>query len=146
MHPTSVKAHLASLVTYGCVGVAVSTLYSLSVWAMVEPLGLARPVVASVLAFCLVSPLSFAAQKYITFRNRPFDPRQPVRFAVMAASSFLMAVGGMYVITNLLKLHYGFGILLAWVLIPLANFIINTIWVFPELPSEERPLELSNLS
>lgn len=133
---------LVRFITYGAVGAVISLLYSAAVVLFVDGLGFRSAVAASGLAFALTLPLSFLAHKHVTFRHAPFDPRQPGRFALMAVSSFLMAVIGMYVITDLLRLSYLFGILLTWVLIPSVNFVVGQLWIFrdgPRLPRTSRP-------
>jgi len=118
------------LASYGIVGLVSSTSYSLTLFFLMEKTSLHNATKASLLAFCLATPISFFGQKVLTFRDRPFSNRQPLRFALLAMSSLILGVGGMYLVTDVLHWFYGFGILIVWFLIPAANFALNTFWVF----------------
>jgi putative flippase GtrA len=124
-------AHFYRLLRYGAVGIAVSLLYSGLVIAALDVLGFRSPTVASLVAFPLVLPVSFYAHQLVSFHDAGRDGREPYRFAVIAVASFILAVGGMNLITEVWKLPYLFGIALAWILVPAANFLINSLWVFP---------------
>lgn len=128
---------------YALVGVSVSILYSLSVVALVAGIGVARPTYASVLAFLVVSPISYVMQGRFAFRDAARDPRQPFRFAVMAAFSFAAATAAMYLVTETLAWSYLLGIFINWILIPAVNLFINLVWVFRPHP---RSVELARLS
>lgn len=128
--------HFFRLLRYGGIGIAVSMLYSGLVFAAVEFFGVRSPTLASSIAFILVLPVSFFAHRKLSFHDAARDTRQSYRFAAVAIASFIVAVGGMQVMTETMNLHYAFGIIVAWVLVPVANFAINSLWVFPLPPSE----------
>jgi putative flippase GtrA len=123
--------HFLRLLRYGGIGIGVSLLYSGLVAAAVDVLGIRSATMASTVAFLLALPVSLVAHRMVSFRDANADPRSSYRFAVIAVVSFVCAVGGMKLMTDIWKLHYVFGILVAWALVPAANFIINTLWVFP---------------
>ena len=123
--------HILRLFRYGGVGIAVSLLYSGLVVAAVGLLGIHSPTLAGSVAFLLVLPVSLFAHRMVSFHDANPDPRQSYRFSVIAIVSFVFAVGGMKLVTEVWKLHYVFGIIVAWVLVPAANFVINSLWVFP---------------
>ena len=125
-----VLAVLRRMVRYGCVGAGITVFYSLAVVALVRSLDPISPVWASVLAFIVTLPLSWLAHGRISFSDRPRDVFQPVRFACSTVSSFMIAVGGMYWITNIGGHHYLFGILWNWLVIPGMNFAGYMFWVF----------------
>jgi putative flippase GtrA len=125
------SAHFFRLLRYSAVGIGVSLLYSGLVVVALGPLNFRSPSAASLVAFLLVLPVSFYAHQVISFHDAGRDGRQPYRFAVIAVTSFVLAVGGMHLVTEVWKLHYLFGIALAWILIPTTNFLINSLWVFP---------------
>ena len=62
-------------------------------------------------AFIFAIPFSYAAHRLVTFADRPHDAFQPLRFVVSTAMSFLVAVGGMYWITEVAGKSYLFGIM-----------------------------------
>jgi putative flippase GtrA len=123
-------AFLRRVARYGGVGVAVSLCYSLAVIGCVHfwpPIG---PTVASVIAFTVTLPISYFAHRNITFFDSERTPFQPLRFAVTAAASFIVAVGGMYWITEIAGRDFLLGIAWSWLIIPAVNFVIYIVWVF----------------
>lgn len=141
----SAGAQLFRLLRYGGVGIAVSVLYSGIVIAALSVFGMRSPTIASSIGFLVTLPVSFYAHRSVSFHEALPDRRQAYRFALIAVASFIVAVGGMRVVTEVWKLHYVFGILIAWILVPATNFIINSLWVFPlpqsiiKIEDESRP-------
>ncbi len=115
---------------YGTVGLAVSVAYSLAVVLAVRLLPTHNPTAASAVAFAVLLPIAYLAHRSVAFSDAASDPLQPLRFAVSTAATFLIAVGGMYAVTEIFGRSYLFGIALNWALIPAANFLIYLFWVF----------------
>ena len=115
---------------YGCVGVAVSLVYSLAVIACMQVLSPISPTVASIVGFVIVVPVAYLAHGWVSFSDRPFDTFQPLRFAVSTTTSFIVAVGGMYWITEIAGRSYLLGIAWNWLIIPAMNFSLYMLWVF----------------
>lgn len=124
-------AHLFRLMRFSAVGIGVSVLYTGLVVTAVDLLGFRSPSFASAIAFLLALPVSFYAHRLLSFHDAERDGRQLYRFSVIAIASFILAVGGMKLVTEVWKLSYLFGIALTWILIPATNFAINSLWVFP---------------
>jgi putative flippase GtrA len=125
---------LGRVMRYGIVGVTVAVLYSLAIIGlvpMVRPFG---PTVASVIGFCLVLPVGFWLHRRFSFADRAGGEGQAWRFTVTNIASFVISVGGMYVITELLRVSYLFGIAWNWVAVPAVNFGIYMLWVFRSPP------------
>lgn len=140
---TALFPHLFRLLRYGSVGIAVALLYSGLVVAAMDLLGFRSPTLASCIAFLIVLPVSFYAHRRVSFHDAAPDIRQSQRFALIAITSFIVAVGAMKLVT-VWKLHYTVGIAFAWVVIPITNFAISSIWVFPLRQPREK--EISNRS
>jgi nitrite reductase (NADH) small subunit len=115
---------------YGIVGFAVSVAYSLAVVLAVHSLPAHSATLASGIVFAVMLPIAYLAHRSIAFFDAKADPFQPLRFAVSTVSTFLIAVGGMYVVTEILGRSYLLGIALNWALIPAVNFLIYLYWVF----------------
>lgn len=115
---------------YGVVGLVISIAYSLVVVLIVGQFHMRNATEASALAFILVQPIAYFAHRHVTFSDAARDPFQPLRFAVTTVSTFLVAIGGMYVATDMLGRSYLLGIALNWALIPAINFLIYLLWVF----------------
>jgi putative flippase GtrA len=126
----AIPALLRRILRYGGVGVAISLIYSLAVIAAVHVLQPIGPTLASVLAFGIVLPISWLAHGRISFGDRPRDAFQPLRFALSTTASFVIAVGGMYWITEIAGRSYLLGIAWNWMIIPAANFFAYMFWVF----------------
>ncbi|HEY5210509.1 MAG TPA: methyltransferase domain-containing protein [Stellaceae bacterium] len=121
---------LFRIVRYGFAGLAISIVYSLAVVVLVAGLRVAGPTAASVIAFILVLPIGYVTHRRVTFLDAEPDPLMPLRFAVTTAASFVVAIGGMYVVTDVLGKSYLLGIALNWLVIPAMNFLIYCLWVF----------------
>ncbi len=132
-------AFLRRVLRYGCVGLAISLLYSLAVIACMQAWQPISPTLASVAAFVATLPAAYLAHRRVSFRDRRFDAYQPLRFAVSTAASFALAVGGMYWITAIAGRSYLLGIAWNWLIIPATNFLIYLFWVFRTARSGGRP-------
>jgi len=115
---------------YGCVGVVVSLFYSLAVIACVQFWPTIGPTLASVIAFIVTLPIAYFAHRNISFFDSHRDAFQPLRFAVTTAASFVLAVGGMYWITEIAGRDFLLGIAWNWLVIPAVNFVVYMLWVF----------------
>ena len=123
-------AFFRRVLRYGCVGLAISLLYSLAVIACVQMLHPISPTMASIIAFIIILPASYLAHGRVSFSDRPYDNFQPLRFAFSTAASFIVAVGGMYWITEIADRSYLLGIAWNWAIIPTMNFLTYMFWVF----------------
>jgi putative flippase GtrA len=118
------------ILRYGLVGVVGSIAYSLAVIGFVHRLPDHNATWASVIAFAVMQPVAYLAHRSLTFVDALRDSFQPVRFAVTTTSTFVIAVGGMYAVTEILGHSYLIGIALNWALIPATNFLVYLFWVF----------------
>ena len=125
-----VPRNVRRVFVYGCVGVVVSVFYSLAVVACVKLLHPISPTLASVLAFAISVPLAYLAHSKVSFSDSPYDKFQPLRFVASTATSFILSIGGMYWITEVVGQSYLFGIAWNWIMIPAVNFISYMFWVF----------------
>ena len=128
--PRSLPALLERAIRYGGVGVVISVLYSLAVIAIVHFFRPISPTMASVLAFVAITPVAYLAHARVSFADRPYDRLQPLRFAFSTTTSFVVAVGGMYWITEIAGRSYLLGIAWNWLIIPAMNFLTYLFWVF----------------
>jgi putative flippase GtrA len=125
-----VPAAIRGIFRYGCVGLAISLLYSLAVIGCMQVVPPISPTVASVVAFIICLPVAYLAHRRISFMNRPYDVFQLLRFVLSTTTSFGVAVGGMYWITELAGRSYLLGIAWNWLIIPSMNFLFYLCWVF----------------
>jgi putative flippase GtrA len=123
-------APLRRVMRYGCVGLAISLLYSFAVIACMRMLHPISPTAASVVAFLITLPISYLAHGRVSFSDRSYDTFQPLRFALSTTTAFIIAVGGMYWITEIAGRSYLLGIAWNWLIIPTMNFLSYMFWVF----------------
>jgi putative flippase GtrA len=127
--------HLAErILRYALSGLSVSVAYTLLVVLLVHKLPKISPTGNAAIAFLLVQPLGLLLHGIFTYpetgRARNHLPRIGLRFVITNAGGFIVATGGMAVITSVLNDSYLWGIALAWILVPALNFVIYLVWVF----------------
>jgi putative flippase GtrA len=123
---------------YACVGGAIALLYSLTVIVCMQVLDPISPTMASIVAFIITLPGSYIAHGRVSFSDRPYDGFQPLRFAFSTTTSFIVAIGGMYWITEIADRSYMLGITWNWLIIPAMNFLTYMVWVFRVARSKRR--------
>jgi len=121
---------IGRVIRYGIVGVTVAALYSLAIVALVPVVRPFSPTVATVIAFCLTLPIGFWMHRRFSFADRAAQDGQALRFTLTNVASFVISVGGMYVVTEMLHLSYLYGIAWTWAAVPGINFGIYLFWVF----------------
>lgn len=126
------------ILRYGISGCIVAALFSLAVVALVRLLPAIGPVGAGIIAFCLAQPIGYATHRMISYPDAGLEPdetaKSRVRFVVTNLVGFVIATGGMALMTGILHRSYLWGIALNWALIPGANFAIYLFWVFNVRP------------
>ena len=127
---------------YGCVGLAISLFYSVVVIACVHFVHSINPTIASIIAFIVTLPIGYLAHGNVSFFDRSYDAFEPLRFAVTTTTSFIVAVGGMYWITEISGQSYLLGIAWNWLIIPAMNFLIYLFWVFRVSPMRRGKCDL----
>lgn len=115
---------------YGIVGVTIGILNSLAVLLFVPLIRPLSPTVASVMAFFCVLPVGYFSHRHYSFADRQGRSGQVVRFILTNVTSFIVSVGGMYVVTEIIRISYLFGIAWTWVAVPTINFLVYMLWVF----------------
>jgi putative flippase GtrA len=119
------------VVRYGVSGGSVAVVFSLAVVVLVRFAPAVGPVGASMIAFCLVQPIGYVIHRSISYPDAmgdKFDRR--LRFVLTNGAGFVIATGGMAMVTGVFHESYLWGIVLNWALIPAANFMIYLCWVF----------------
>lgn len=103
--------------------------YSALTIALVQSRTLRDPATASALSSFVAIPISFVAQRLITFRDVDYEPRQWTRYIVLAASNLVVNVG-LIRLGQTAAIPYPVMIAAGWVVVPGVNFLVNTLWVF----------------
>lgn len=136
VNTTSLLRHLtemsdpATLARYFIAGVVVSLGYTLTVVIMIEWLGWHDPVTANAVSLCLWTPLSYIAHRDFTFRFDGASGASALKFALTFTAKLLVSALVVSLATEILGIHYIFGVLANWIAIPLATYLILKLWVF----------------
>lgn len=139
----SVFKRFERVIRYIAVGGGVTLFYSALTIGFIKGGIISDPTFASGTSFVLTQPLSFLAHRRFTYADAGEDMRQWQRFGVIALTGFAITIGVMQFVM-LLKWPYQIGLIVGWVLIPIANFLINAFWVFrtKKLLMLDRPQDL----
>lgn len=119
----------AKLIRFVCIGVLSGAIYALVTAALVSRLGVA-PVPASIAGYCASVPASFLGHRNISFRSRGRWTSEAVRFVLMQAANIAVTALSMHGSVEWAGAPYWWGMIIAVVLIPIANFILMNVWVF----------------
>jgi putative flippase GtrA len=127
-----VRLLLQRLVGFGVIGVIATLTYAIVVIALVESLALA-PTVAAVLAFVVAMQVSYFGNVRWVFADRVASAEQAgliIRFVGVSGLSFMLNVGGMYILTEHVVLSYWWGLLFSFLAVPLVTFLAHNSWTF----------------
>jgi putative flippase GtrA len=122
------KELLHKFIKYSVVGCISVLIYFLSVFVLVELFD-KDPIFGSTLSFIIMTFFSFLLNKKYTFSS-DFSYNQLLRFLVVSAIGFTLNFVIMYLVVNVLSLHYSIGELITTLILPLINFILNNYWTF----------------
>lgn len=128
----------AKLLRFGLVGVTSGAIYAAVTTLLVSGLGMA-PIVASVFGYCASVPMSFLGHRRFSFRSQGRWTVEAVRFVATQALNIAVTAAAMYAATAVFGARYGWGMVAAVILVPIANFLVMNFWVFREQESR-RPL------
>lgn len=120
---------LRRLVRYGVAG-GLSAATHLGVLTVLVELASARPVVASTVGFVCSIGVSYGLQRSWVFgssgRHRTLVPR----FLTVTAVALALNTAVLHLGTEVLDVHYVLVQLVAIGLIPISNYLLNSLWTF----------------
>lgn len=122
------KELIFKFIKYSIVGCISVLIYFLSVFVLVELFD-KDPIFGSTLSFIIMTVISFLLNKKYTFGS-DFSYNKLLRFLVISAIGFTLNFVIMYLVVNVLSLHYSIGQLITTLIIPIINFILNNYWAF----------------
>lgn len=115
-------------IKYSAVGCISILIYYLSVFVLVELIG-KDPIFGTAVSFVIMSYFSFLLNRKFTFGS-DFSYNKLLRFLAVSAIGFTLNFFIMYLVVNILSLHYSIGELATTLVIPIINFILNNYWTF----------------
>jgi putative flippase GtrA len=120
---------LGRLVRYGIAG-GLSALTHLGTLALLVELAGMRPVIGSTIGFLLSIAVSYGLQRTWVFASRNRHRTLLPRFLTVTAAALLLNTVVLHVGTEVLEVHYAAVQVVAIVLIPLSNYLLNSLWTF----------------
>jgi putative flippase GtrA len=119
----------ARVFRYGVAGLSATVLYFSAVALLVELAGV-RPVPAAGVATVLVITASYVVNRGWVFGTDRSHASAFPRFLTASALSIVLNTGLMYLSVDVLGWWYAAGLVLATVVVPPTNFVINFLWCF----------------
>jgi len=131
------SGHIAAkAIRFACIGVLSGAIYALVTVTLVSWLG-AAPIPASVAGYCVSVPASFLGHRQFSFRSNGHWSAEAIRFVLAQALNISVTAGSMYGATRWFGAHYGWGMAVAVILVPIANFAFMNLWVFRDQAGRE---------
>jgi putative flippase GtrA len=117
------------LIRFVLVGGGVTLIYTLLTAGLIMGPLAGHRVWASAAASVVTIPISFLVHRRITYADTPRHTGQSTRFTLIALANLLVNTGNM---TLSAELHWPFwtALMAGWVIVPMVNFALNTLWVF----------------
>ena len=122
---------LDKLLRFAVVGLACGGIYAAVTALLVSGLG-ATPVAASIAGYCAAVPAGFLGHRRFSFRSHGRWTGEAARFVATQALNIAVTAGAMYGATSVFGRGYGWGMIAAVILVPIANFLVLNLWVFRE--------------
>lgn len=123
------RALLGRLVRFAMTGGAASAVYAVCAFVGVDMLGLSG-LVSSIVAYLIAIPVSFAGQKYWTFRATGNLSYELPRFFAVQITCLIASALIMTVLVDVLHLSHVLGVAAVIVAIPAASYILMSRGVF----------------
>lgn len=131
------SGHIAAkVIRFGVIGVLSSAIYALVTAALVSGLG-ASPVPASIVGYCVSVPASFFGHRRFSFRSNGHWTAEAVRFVAAQVLNISVTAGSMHAALRYLGGQYAWGMVMAVIFVPIANFLFMNLWVFATKPHGE---------
>nr|VFK79560.1 MAG: Putative flippase GtrA (transmembrane translocase of bactoprenol-linked glucose) [Candidatus Kentron sp. SD] len=119
------------LVTYGFVG-GVGSLIYLVITLILSELSGPHPVAASAVGYGGSFLFSFLMNHYFVFRSSKNPRSTLVKFSAVSAFGLFFTSLIMAITTELLGVHYMYGVATVLVAIPTSNYLLNLHWTFKQ--------------
>lgn len=111
------------------VGAANSLIYALATVVYTECVGIGATI-ASGLGYATAVPLAYLGHRRLTFNARGEAGRQFVRFIVTHGVGFLLAIGVVWILTDVFEYPIWMGVSGAILAVPSVSYLVMDRWVF----------------
>ncbi len=88
------------------------------------------PKIASIGGYLSSMPVNFLGNRNFSFRSERALAGDVVRFVVLHCANMALTASAMATAFDYFGLHYLVGVLAAIILVPIANFLAMSLWVF----------------
>ncbi len=88
------------------------------------------PKIASIGGYLASMPVNFVGNRSFSFRSQGALAGDVIRFTVLHCANMALTAGAMATAFDYFGLHYLVGVLAAIILVPVANFLAMSLWVF----------------
>ena len=126
----AIAAVVSKVMRFAGVGAVTSIVYAIVTTFAIKGLGFDDRVAAAI-GYAAALPLNFLAHRQLTFKSTSLFSADMLRYAVMQAVNFSLAVGVMALTVNVMGFHFGVGIVLAIGLAPVLTYFALDRFVFP---------------
>jgi putative flippase GtrA len=117
------------LATYGLVGGVSSLIYLIVTLAFSES-GESHPVIGSAVGYGASFLFSFLMNHHFVFRSTESIRRTLIKFAAVSVFGLFLTSLIMATTTELLGVHYAYGVAAVLIAIPFSNYLLNLHWAF----------------
>ncbi|WP_309245260.1 GtrA family protein [Clostridium estertheticum] len=117
------------LVRYGLVGLLGTTIHFGSLILLVEFANL-DPVLGSALGFLLVLVISYILNRTWTFQSKSRNVRQFLIYSIVSMIGIGLNSAILFISVHILKWNYLYGQCLVVLVVPVSNYLLNSLWTF----------------
>jgi putative flippase GtrA len=121
------------LFRYGIAGGCSAATHLVTLFLLVE-LFIVRPVVASTVGFVASIFVSYTLQRRWVFASSVANHVALPRFVLVTGVGLALNASVVFVGTEVLHGHYGVVQVVALMLVPLSNYLLNSLWTFRRPP------------
>ena len=118
------------IIRYAVFGVAVSLGYTVNVILFVEVFGWPHPALASALCFIIWTPVSYIGHRDFTFVFTGQHFNAAIKFGLTFVIRLAISAYTVQIATDIFHVHYLFGVLANWIVLPLITYFVLDMWVF----------------
>lgn len=126
---------LGRIARYGVAGVLATLIYAGVVLLLVEAMGL-TPVPAAAIATVVVIVTSYVVNRAWVFDTARSHRSAFTRFVIASLLGITINTGLMYLAVHWLDWPYIAGVVLATLVVPPLNFIVNYLWAFGQVGTQ----------
>ncbi|MCB2354969.1 GtrA family protein [Clostridium estertheticum] len=117
------------IVRYGLVGLLGTTIHFGSLILLVEFANF-DPVLGSALGFLLVLVISYILNRTWTFQSKSRNLRQFLIYSIVSLIGLGLNSTIIFISVHLLKWNYLYGQCLVVLVVPVSNYLLNSLWTF----------------